>query len=94
MINFPPLFVEQMVQIILRNILNENAFPMQIRAAELFFRSQIVSIAEDEIMVADEATVNLNAEQNKIENKKLNKLDVDIDILRESATLEKNAVSL
>ena len=83
-INFPPLFVEQMVQIILRNILNENAFPMQIRAAELFFRSQIVTIAEDEIMVADEATVNLNAEQNKIDNKKLNKLDVDIDILRES----------
>ncbi len=83
-INFPPLFVDQMVQIILRNILNKNPFTMQIRASEVFFRSQLVTIAEDEIMVADETTVNLQAEQKTLDKNDLNKLEVDIDILRES----------
>jgi hypothetical protein len=83
-INFPPLFVDQMVQIILRNILNENSFAMQIRASELFFRSQVVTIAEDEIMVADEATVTSHVEQKNIDKNDLNQLEVDIDILRES----------
>jgi len=83
-INFPPLFVDQMVQIILRNILNENSFAMQIRVSELFFRSQVVTIAEDEIMVADEATVILHAEQKNIDKNDPNQLEVDIDILRES----------
>ena len=84
-INFPPLFVDQLVQIILRNILNENSFAMQIRASELFFRSQVVTIAEDEIMVADEAVVQLQAEQKNIDTNKPNQLEVDIDILRESS---------
>ena len=84
-INFPPLFVDQLVQIILRNILNENSFALQIRASELFFRTQVVTIAEDEIMVADEAVVQLQAEQKNIDKKGLNQLEVDIDILRESS---------
>jgi hypothetical protein len=84
-INFPPLFVDQLVQIILRNILNENSFALQIRASELFFRTQVVTIAEDEIMVADEAVVQLQAEQKNIDKKGSNQLEVDIDILRESS---------
>lgn len=84
-INFPPLFVDQLVQIILRNILNENSFALQVRASELFFRTQVVTIAEDEIMVADEAVVQLQAEQKNIDINKPNQLEVDIDILRESS---------
>ena len=84
-INFPPLFVDQLVQIILRNILNENSFALQVRASELFFRTQVVTIAEDEIMVADEAVVQLQAEQKNISKNKSNQLEVDIDILRESS---------
>ena len=84
-INFPPLFVDQLVQIILRNILNENSFALQVRASELFFRTQVVTIAEDEIMVADEAVVQLQAEQKNIDTNKHNQLEVDIDILRESS---------
>lgn len=84
-INFPPLFVDQLVQIILRNILNENSFALQVRASELFFRTQVVTIAEDEIMVADEAVVQLQAEQKNIDINKSNQLEVDIDILRESS---------
>ena len=84
-INFPSLFVDQLVQIILRNILNENSFALQVRASELFFRTQVVTIAEDEIMVADEAVVQLQAEQKNIDTNKPNQLEVDIDILRESS---------
>ena len=84
-INFPPLFVDQLVQIILRNILNENSFALQVRASELFFRTQVVTIAEDEIMVADEDVVQLQAEQKNIDTNKPNQLEVDIDILRESS---------
>ena len=84
-INFPPLFVDQLVQIILRNILNENSFALQVRASELFFRILFVTIAEDEIMVADEAVVQLQAEQKNISKNKSNQLEVDIDILRESS---------
>ena len=84
-INFPPLFVDQLVQIILRSILNENPFALQVRASELFFRTQVVTIAEDEIMIADEAVVELQAEQKNINKNSANQLEVDIDILRESS---------
>ena len=55
------------------------------RASELFFRTQVVTIAEDEIMVADEAVVQLQAEQKNRDTNKPNQLEVDIDILRESS---------
>ena len=84
-IDFPPLFVDQMVQIILRNILNQSPYALQVRASEIFFRTQVVTIAEDEIMVADEATVELQAEKKRIKANDPKKLEVDIDILRESS---------
>ena len=34
---------------------------LQVRASEIFFRSQIVNVAEDEIMLADEEMVNFHA---------------------------------
>ena len=40
-IDFPPLFVDQVVQIILRNILNDCPYALQVRASELFFRTQV-----------------------------------------------------
>ena len=83
-INFPPLFVDQMVQIILRNILHDCSYALQVRASELFFRTQVVTIAEDEIMVADEATVELQVEQKNPNRSDPKQLEVEIDILRES----------
>ena len=84
-VNFPPLFVDQMVQIILKNILNETPYALQIRASEIFFRTQVVTISEDEIMVADEATVQLQAEKKITKANDPKQLEVDIDILRESS---------
>jgi hypothetical protein len=55
----PPLFLDHLVQVILRGILDGEADPFRIRAAELLFRSQQVNIVESAIMLADEETVQM-----------------------------------
>ena len=84
-INFPPLFLDQLVQNILRNILDVETIALQVRAAEIFFRSQVVSLAEDEIMLADEEMVNFQAKNLQDEKNTDKEQNVDIDILRESS---------
>src|SRR6478736_2730593 len=39
-IDIPPLFIEQMVHVCLRNILDGSDDPLRLRAAEVFFREQ------------------------------------------------------
>ena len=58
-ISFPPLFVDQLAQIILREILTEVIDPMQIRAAEMLFRSQSVTTEDGRIMIADRSVVSV-----------------------------------
>lgn len=57
----PPLFVDQMVHVILRNILDGCTDPFRLRAAELLFRTQKVSMPEGAVMLADEETVEMQA---------------------------------
>ncbi|MEM8686739.1 MAG: DUF6352 family protein [Pseudomonadota bacterium] len=58
----PPLFVDQMVHAILRNVLSEVGDPLRLRAGELFFRDQNVSTEEGIVMLADDETVEMFAE--------------------------------
>ncbi len=60
-IAIPPMFMDQMVHVILRNILADVSDPMQLRAAELFFREQSVMIGEDQLMLADSEIVEMRA---------------------------------
>lgn len=60
--DIPPLFVDQLVHAVLRGILADSTDPMRLRAAELFFRSQNVSLDEGRIMLADEEVVEMYAE--------------------------------
>jgi hypothetical protein len=53
----PPLFMSQLVHVILAHLLDGEADGFKWRAAELLFRSQKVSITEGGILVADEETV-------------------------------------
>ncbi len=53
----PPLFLNQLVHVILRNVLDECEDPYVLRAAELFFRSQRVTTHEGSLLVADEETI-------------------------------------
>jgi hypothetical protein len=51
---FPPLFLDQLVQVILRNALDDCDDPLVLRAAELFFRKQRVTLHEGALIAADE----------------------------------------
>ncbi len=60
-IDIPPVFIDQIVHLILRNILDEVSDPLQLRAAELFFRDQLVTLAEETLMLADEEIVEMQS---------------------------------
>jgi hypothetical protein len=53
----PPLFVNQLVHVILRNALDGVEDARVLRAAELFFRAQRVTLHEGSLIAADEETV-------------------------------------
>ncbi len=61
-VTIPPLFIDQMAHVILRNILDGCDDPIRVRAAELLFRPQKVSLPDGAIMMADEEIVTLRAE--------------------------------
>ncbi|MES5481867.1 DUF6352 family protein [Bradyrhizobium sp. INPA03-11B] len=53
-INLPPLFLNQLVHVILRNALDGCEDPFVLRAAELLFRSQRIIPHEHSLLLADE----------------------------------------
>lgn len=59
-VTVPPLFINQLLQVILRGMLDQTADPLRARAAELFFRPQKVSLHNGAILLADAATVALH----------------------------------
>lgn len=53
----PPLFINQLVHVILRNILDECEDPWILRAAELFYRPQRITVHEGSLLAADEEKI-------------------------------------
>jgi hypothetical protein len=53
----PPLFVNQLVHVILRNILDGCDDPYVLRAAELFFRPQRITLHEGALLAGDEERI-------------------------------------
>jgi hypothetical protein len=53
----PPLFINQLVHLILRNALDDVADPHILRAAEMFFRTQRVTLHDGSLIAADEETI-------------------------------------
>jgi hypothetical protein len=53
----PPLFINQLVHVILRNLLDGCEDVFMLRAAELFFRPQRLSVLEGSLIAADEEKV-------------------------------------
>jgi hypothetical protein len=53
----PPLFLNQLVHVILRNALDRCDDPFVLRAAELFFRPQRVTLHEGALLAADEEVI-------------------------------------
>jgi hypothetical protein len=56
-VNLPPLFLNHLVQAILRSALNGCEDPFVLRAAELFFRPQRIVPHEHSLLLADEEVV-------------------------------------
>ena len=53
----PPLFLNQLVHVILRNALDACEDPLALRAAELFFRPQRITTHEGALLAADEELI-------------------------------------
>jgi hypothetical protein len=60
-LHLPPVFIDQLVHLIVHNMLRDCSDPIRLRAAELFFRDQTVSLEGGRIMLADEEIVEMHA---------------------------------
>lgn len=60
----PPLLMNQLAQVVLRNALDGETEPAVLRAAELFYRPQRVSFHEGALLLADTETIEIH-EQNR-----------------------------
>ena len=56
-LKFPPLFINQLVHVVLRNALDGCDDPFMLRAAELLFRPQRMTVHEGSLLAADEETI-------------------------------------
>jgi hypothetical protein len=61
-IKVPHLFINQLVHVILRNALDDCDDPYVLRAAELFFRPQRMTLHEGSLIAADEETISGKSE--------------------------------
>jgi hypothetical protein len=60
----PPLFINQLTQVILRNILDNTLYPLWARCGEMLFRDQQISVKDEAVMAADADTVDLHLSSN------------------------------
>jgi hypothetical protein len=60
-VDVPPLFIGQLAHVILRNVLDGCDDPLQLRAAELFFREQKATLRDGHLLLADSETVEMHA---------------------------------
>jgi hypothetical protein len=64
-IDAPPMFIDQLAHVILRNILDGCDDPLHLRAAEIFWREQKATIKDGHALLADLETVEVHASGNK-----------------------------
>lgn len=60
-IDVPPMFIDQLAHVILRNVLDGAGDPLRLRAAEVFFREQKATIRDGHVLLADLETVEMHA---------------------------------
>jgi uncharacterized protein DUF6352 len=64
-IDVPPMFIDQLAHVILRNLLDGTGDALRLRAAEIFFREQKATIQEGHVLLADLETVEMHAAGNR-----------------------------
>jgi hypothetical protein len=64
-IDVPPMFIDQLAHVILRNVLDGCEDPLRLRAAEIFWREQKATIQDGHALLADLETVEMHASGNR-----------------------------
>jgi hypothetical protein len=64
-IDVPPLFIDQLAHVTLRNLLDGSEDALCLRAAEVFFREQKATLREGHVLLADLETVEMHAAGNR-----------------------------
>lgn len=64
-IEVPPMFIDQLAHVILRNVLDGCDDALRLRAAELFFREQKATVQDGHVLLADLETVEMHASGNR-----------------------------
>ncbi|HEX6530195.1 MAG TPA: DUF6352 family protein [Burkholderiales bacterium] len=64
-IDIPPMFIDQLAHVILRNVLDGTDDALRLRAAEVFFREQKATIQDGHALLADLETVEMHASGNQ-----------------------------
>ncbi len=67
-VDVPPIFIDQLVHAILRNMLDGCEDPLRLRAAELLFREQKATIKDGHVLAADLEVVEMHASGNRYGN--------------------------
>lgn len=67
-VTIPPLFIDQMAHIILRNALDGSVDALQLRVAEIFFRKQRASLQSGAVMLADHDVIEAQASGGSLGN--------------------------
>ena len=60
-VDVPPMFVDQLAHVVLRNVLDGSDDPLRLRAGELFFREQKATLKDSHVLLADLETVEMHA---------------------------------
>jgi len=60
-VDVPPMFIDQLAHVIVRNILDGVSDPLEARAAETFFREQKATVKDGHVLLADLETVEMHA---------------------------------
>ena len=64
-IDVPPMFIDQLAHVVLRNILDGTEDALELRAAEIFWREQKATIQDGHVLLADLETVEMHAAGNR-----------------------------
>ncbi len=64
-VDVPPMFIDQLAHVVLRNLLEGTQDALRLRAAEIFFREQKATIQDGHVLLADLETVETHASGNR-----------------------------
>ena len=64
-VEVPPMFVDQLAHVVLRNVLDGAEDPLRLRAGELFYREQKATLRDGHVLLADLETVQMHASGNR-----------------------------